>query len=293
MSDLPDFAGGEQSPRTRVALLGTGNPNPDPLHQGPAVLILVDDIPYLVDFGPGVVRQAAALTEYYGGPLAELHVAELKTAFLTHLHSDHTAGYPDLILTPWVMGRDQPLTVYGPPGLTAMTEHLLEAYRADIEYRLFGLEPAMDLGWQVITTEIEAGPIYDDGLVQVEAFPVCHGTWPHAFGYRFVTPDRTIVISGDTAPCNNIDKFARGADLLLHEVYFNEGFARRNEEWQAYHKTHHTSTSELGRIAAEAGPGLLVLYHTLFWGGSEAEILAEIGQHYDGPVVVGRDLQLL
>lgn len=293
MVDLARIPGAAQGARTKVVLLGTGNPNPDPFHQGPAVLIMVDAIPYLVDFGPGVVRQAAALTSCYGGPLEELHIAELKTAFLTHLHSDHTAGYPDLILTPWVMGRDEPLEVYGPPGLVAMTDHLLAAYRADIDYRLAGLEPAQDLGWQVRPHEISAGLFYDDGLLRVEAFPVSHGTWPNAFGFRFVTPDRTIVISGDTAPCANLREFARGADLLLHEVYFAEGFGRRDQVWQTYHRTHHTSTTELADLAGATRPGLLVLYHTLFWGGSEAEILEEIARHYNGPVVVGRDLQVL
>lgn len=279
--------------RTKVALLGTGNPNPDPLHQGPAVLLLVDDCPYLVDFGPGVVRQAAALTPAYGGELEGLRVTGLRTAFLTHLHSDHTAGYPDLVLTPWVMGRDAPLAVYGPPGLAAMTDHLLRAYRADIDYRLSGLEPASELGWQVQAHEVAPGLIYDDGLVAVEAFAVEHGTWPAAFGFRFTTPDRTVVISGDTAPCENIRRFARGADLLLHEVYFQEGFARRDPVWQAYHRCHHTSTRELAELAAAARPGLLVLYHTLFWGGDEGDVLAEIARWYDGPVLLGRDLQVL
>ena len=108
--------------RMELALLGTGNPNPDPLRSGPSLAVLVGERSYLVDFGPGVVRQAAALSPRYGGAFPALEAPNLKTAFLTHLHSDHTAGYPDLILTPWVMGRDSPLAVFGPVATRKLTE---------------------------------------------------------------------------------------------------------------------------------------------------------------------------
>lgn len=278
---------------TRLALLGSGNPNPDPAHQGCAALILVDERPYVVDFGAGVVRQAAALTAEYGGPLAELDIRDLTIAFLTHLHSDHTLGYADLILTPWIMERDRPLEVYGPRGLKRLTEHLLEAYRDDIHYRVFGAEPANDRGWRVNAHEFDAeGVIYQDDLLKVEAFPVQHGTWPNAFGFRFTTPDKVIVFSGDTAPCENVVRYARGADILVHEVYSHRGYQSRPPIWQAYHAAHHTSTLQVAEIARRARPGLLVLTHTLFWGTSEQEILDEVASLYDGPVVVGRDLQI-
>jgi len=278
---------------TQIVLLGTGNPNPDPHHSGPSLAIVVADTPYLIDFGPGVVRQAAALTPRYGGSLAALEAKNLKRAFLTHLHSDHTIGYPDLILTPWVLGRDEPLEVYGPLGTRKLTDHLLKAYQEDIEYRLNGLEPANDRGWQVNVSEFEAGVIYTDQNIMVEAFHVRHGTWPNAFGFRFTTPDRVIIISGDTAPCENLRKFSRGADILIHEVYYHQAFARMDPFWQAYHASHHTSTLELGKLAQEVQPGLLVTYHTLYWGGTDAEILAEIGAEYSGKVIVGEDLQII
>ena len=278
--------------RTKVALLGTGNPNPDPKHAGPSVMILVDDQPYLVDFGAGVVRQAAALTRRYGGELEELEIKNLTVAFLTHMHSDHTIGYPDLILTPWVMGRDKPLEVFGPDGIQEMTKNTLKAYRDDIKYRLYGLEPANNQGWRVNAHEISEGLVYEDEKVKVEAFLVKHGTWPNAYGYRFTTPDKTIVISGDTAPCENIVKFSHGADILIHEVYFKKAFDRKDEFWRKYHAINHTSTYELAIIAKETQPKLIVLYHTLFWGGSGEDILEEIAKSYDGQVVVGNDLQI-
>ena len=284
-------AWGDES-NTKVLLLGTGNPNPDPDHSGCSVAILVNDISYIVDFGPGVVRRAAALSPRYGGSEKALDVKEIKKAFLTHLHSDHTAGYADLILTPWVMGRDEPLEVYGPEGIKEMTDHILAAYRQDIHYRLFGSEPANNKGWKVNAHEITEGIIYKDQYVQVEAFLVKHGTWPNAYGFRFTTPDRVIVISGDTMPCENILKYAKGADILLHEVYYKKGFDQKDELWKKYHSTHHTSTIELGKIAQATKPGLVVLYHILFWGATEEELLGEISTVYGGNVVVGRDLAI-
>jgi ribonuclease BN (tRNA processing enzyme) len=278
---------------TQVVLLGTGNPNPDPLHAGPSVAIIVNNTPYLVDFGPGLVRQAAALTPYYGGIIPALEARNLTRAFLTHLHSDHTAGYPDLILTPWVMGREEPLEVYGPPGTRELTDHILKAYRADIQYRLHGLEPINHRGWHVNVHEMDEGIIYSDANVKVEAFQVQHGTWPYAYGFRFSTPDKRIVISGDTAPCENILQFSHRVDILLHEVYYQETFNRLGTGWQDYHSTHHTSTLELAEIARISQPKTLILYHTLYWGGTDEDLLQEIRTIYDGEVLAGSDLQVI
>src|SRR4026207_1678372 len=139
----PSFGVAEQestgnSSRSQVVLLGTGTPNADPERSGPSVAIVVNDTPYLVDFGPGVVRRAAAA---FRKGVKGLAVKNLSRAFVTHLHSDHTAGYPDLILTPWVLERKEPLEVFGPKGIKPMTEHILKAYSADIDIRLNGGEP--------------------------------------------------------------------------------------------------------------------------------------------------------
>lgn len=281
-----------KSSRTKLILLGTGNPNPDPKHSGPSLMILVDEQPYLIDFGAGLVRQAAALTPRYGGTLDELKIKNLTVAFLTHMHSDHTIGYPDLILTPWVMGRDRPLEVYGPDGIIEMTENILKAYRDDIKYRLYGLEPANNQGWRVNAHEISEGLVYEDEKIKAEAFLVKHGSWPNAYGYRFTTPDKVIVVSGDTAPCEKIIEYSRGADILIHEVYFKKAFDQKDEFWKKYHAINHTSTIELAELANKANPGLIVLYHTLFWGGSEQEILDEIAEGYGGKVEIGKDLQI-
>ncbi len=267
---------------TLVVMLGTGTPNPDPDRSGPAVALIAGGRPYLVDCGPGVVRRAAA---------AELEMASLSRLFITHLHSDHTMGYADLILTPWVLDREDPLEVYGPPGTKAMTEHILAAYDEDIQIRLHGSQPQNATGIQVAVHEIEPGVIYRDDNVTVTAFAVRHGAWDHAFGYRFQTADRTIVISGDTTPTDAVVEACNGCDVLVHEVYAKAGWDRRTPDWQAYHAAAHTSGVELGELAARAKPELLVLYHQLMWGATEEELLAEIRQSFTGNVAFANDLE--
>jgi len=276
------------SQRTKIVMLGSGTPIADPMRSGPSIAIVVDQTPYIIDFGPGLIRRAAGV---YQEGLEGLAVHHLTRAFLTHLHSDHTAGYPDLIFTAWVLGRDEPLEVYGPPGLTGMTNHILAAYSQDIHERVNGLEHGNDQGWRVNAHEIEAGMIYQDELVSVEAFPVRHGSW-QAFGYKFITPDRSIVISGDTAPLDSEAEICKGCDVLIHEVYCVEGFQRRPPMWKIYHANMHTSSHDLARLAVKTHPGLLILYHQLFWGTSEQDILDEIATIYDGTVVSGRDLDI-
>ena len=281
--------GQEASSATRVVLLGTGTPNAESDRSGPAVAVVVNGKAYLVDCGPGVVRRAAAACR---AGVAELNVENLTTVFITHLHSDHTVGYPDLILTPWVLGRAEPLQAYGPPGLADMTDHILRAYEQDIRMRIEGLEQANTEGYKVVVHEIAPGIVYEDSNLRVKAFPVRHGSWEHAFGFRFETADRTIVVSGDTVPCAALIEEARGCDVLVHEVYSQAGFQRRSPDWQRYHASFHTSSPELAEIASQARPGLLVLYHLLWWGSSEDELVAEIRQTYEGPVSCGRDLDV-
>jgi ribonuclease Z len=274
---------GPSESRTLVVMLGTGTPNPDPERSGPAVAVIAGGQPYLVDCGPGVVRRAAA---------AHLEMPALTRLFITHLHSDHTAGYPDLMLTPWVLEREEPLEVYGPPGTQAMTDHLLAAYDEDIQIRLHGSQPQNATGIEVEVHEIEPGLVYRDDNVTVTAFAVRHGAWDHAFGYRFETADRSIVISGDTTPTDAVVEACNGCDVLVHEVYAKAGWDRRSPDWQAYHAAAHTSGIELGVLAAKARPKLLVLSHQLMWGATEEELLAEIRQSFDGDVVFADDLDV-
>lgn len=280
----------QAQPRSHVVMLGTGTPNADPDRYGPAVAVVVDDVSYLVDFGVGVVRRAAA-AERAG--IAALAATNLTRAFATHLHSDHTLGLADLILTPWILERRTPLTLYGPPGLRKMTDHLVAAYADDLRIRTRGGEPKHQYDpTKVIVHEIAPGIVYRDERVTVTAFAVPHGAWEHAFGYRFQTPDRTIVISGDTGPDSHIEEQCRPCDVLVHEVYSEAGFAKRPPEWQKYHARYHTSSRQLGAIASRARPGLVVLYHQLIWGSTEEELLKEVRSAYDGKVVSAHDLDV-
>lgn len=275
---------------TRLVLLGTGTPNADPRHWGPAVAVITGGQSYLVDAGVGIVRQAAAAAER-GVP--ELRPERLQRVFVTHLHSDHTLGLPDLLLSPWVLDRPVPLEAYGPAGLAAMTRHIEEGWREDIDIRLHGQEPLSTDTYRAVVHPIEPGRVYEDAHVRIDAIPVHHGSWREAYGFRFETADRTIVVSGDTTPIEAIVEAARGCDILLHEVYSAARLLARPADWQAYHRAHHTSTAELAALAAQARPALLVCYHQLYWGATDAELVEEIREAgYDGDVVSGCDLDV-
>lgn len=282
-------ANSAQQSKTQVVMLGTGTPNADPDRAGPAVAVVVNDVPYVVDAGPGVVRRASAAAR---SGVKGLSVEKLRRLFITHLHSDHTVGLPDFIFTPAVLERGAPLEIYGPPGTKRMTDLILKAFSEDIAIRLKGLEPAKPRGYEVRTQDVKPGVIYKDPNVTVKAFAVKHGSWKHAYGYRFESADRVIVISGDCAPSESIIEACNGCDVLVHEVYSTTGFARRPPEWQRYHSNFHTSSKELAEIAAKAKPKLLVLYHQLLWGATKEQLLEEIAKGYSGKVVFGNDLDV-
>jgi ribonuclease BN (tRNA processing enzyme) len=284
--------------QTQVVLLGTGTPPADPDRSGAATAIVVNDTPYLVDFGAGVVRRAKSAVVDRG--VAALDPVKLRVVFVTHLHSDHTVGYPDLILTPWVLGRRVPLEVYGPNGIAHMTEHVMEAYREDFAARqrdrkLYTVG-AFPEGHAVNAHEIKAGVVYKDENVTVTAFATKHTL--ESYGYRFDTRDRSIVISGDTNPTQATIDACRGCDVLIHEVLTHDWLSRR-PDFHAYAAVHHTTTSQLVELANQAKPGLLVLYHASLSlrpavdseRSPPAVVLKEMSG-YTGRVVVGRDLDV-
>jgi ribonuclease Z len=173
-----------------------------------------------------------------------------------------------------------------------MTEHVLKAWAEDMDVRLHDLEPAKPAGYEVRAHEVEPGIVYQDARVVVRAFAVPHGAWKHAYAYRFDTPDRSIVISGDSRPSDALAPACNGCDVLVHEVYSAAGFETRPPEWQRYHRAYHTSSAELAALAAKARPKLVVLYHQLLWGESESALVAEVQRGWSGRVVSGRDLDV-
>jgi ribonuclease BN (tRNA processing enzyme) len=275
-----------RSAEPALIMLGTGTPVPDPSAWGPASAVVAGERLFVVDAGAGVSRRLAAA----GFP----RVAQVEAVFLTHLHSDHTLGYPDLIFTTWIMGRRQPLAVYGPAGLRRMTDAVLDAWRDDVDVRVKGLERETREWLRVDATEIRPGVVYERGGVKVTAIPVPHGDWK-AFAFRFDLPGRSITFSGDTAPTPALVKAARGTDILVHEVYNGKRVAPESrpggEFWPEYLRAYHTSDAELARIASEVKPGLLVLNHVLRLGGTDEDILQNIRDAgYAGRVVIAKDL---
>jgi ribonuclease BN (tRNA processing enzyme) len=283
-------AAGGQS--TKVILLGTGTPRPIPERSGPGTAIVVGDRAYLVDVGPGVVRRASAAA---AKGIPALDPSKIQVAFLTHLHSDHTAGLPDLMLIPWIMGRKQ-LDIYGPEGTEEMTGHVLAGWHRDIEIRTKGLEHRPPL--VVHSHDVKPGVVYKDDRVIVTAFLVHHGEWPQAFGYRFETPDRSIVISGDTSPAPALVANCHHCDVLIHEVYSPSSTVPSMSDWQTYRAKYHTSTTELATIASRTMPGMLIVYHIAGKGSApdgqtpDEQLLEEIHKGYKGKVVIGHDLDI-
>ncbi len=281
------FADDHAASPTRVVVLGTGTPSADPERWGPAVAVVVNDRAYLIDCGPGVVRRAAAAEK---NGIASLKASELKIVFITHLHSDHTLGYPDLIFSPWVLGRKEALEAYGPRGLKNMTSHIEKAWTEDVRIRRRGLEQANATGYKVNVHEIQPGMVYRDENVTVTAFPVKHGIWKEAYGYKFETGDRKIVISGDTSPTDEVVKACDGCDVLLHEVFNPHGNELNDAHWKEYFRTFHTSPAELGEIARRARPKLLVVYHQVLERLPESDLVEQIRKEYSGNWVSARDL---
>lgn len=289
---------------TKVIMLGTGTPDPDPDRSGPCVAIVCGEKSYIVDFGANITRQANKLNRQ---GITALRASNLQIGFLTHLHVDHTLGYPDLIMTPWICGRKEKLVVYGPKGLKEMTDNILRAYHSEIDERLNGHVKFNPEGGKVEVHEIVEGVIYQDELVKVEAIPVNHGEIQISYAYKFYTPDKTIVISGDTSPCEKLVKASEGCDILVHEVYPTKNLEARPQQWKDYHSSLHTSSLTVGEIAATADVKKLVLYHPVYLLGNashqnknlqetiselEEYMVDEVKQNYSGEVYFSKDLDI-
>jgi ribonuclease BN (tRNA processing enzyme) len=253
-------------------------------------VVLVDDVPYVVDCGNGVARQLA---------LAGIALPSLRAIFVTHHHSDHNADYGTLLLLAWASGLKSPVDTFGPPPLARMTQLALELHAEDIRVRTEdeGRAPLKPL---IRPHELTGpGEVLRDERVRVTAAVVQHPLMPLALAYRFDGPDRSIVFSGDTAPSESLVKLASGADVLVHEVLYAPAVDRlvARDPNASTLKKHildsHTTVQDAGRIAARAGVKTLVLSH--FVPGdeppvSDGEWRAGAGEHFKGEVIVGRDL---
>ena len=280
----------ELDKETQVVMLGTGTPLPDAYRAGPSIAVIHKGEAYLFDIGAGAIRNAA--TARYKYDIPSLYPSQICCVFLTHMHSDHTMDFSELAFTLW-WRRRVPLFAWGPSGLKQMTTGMVDMMAVDTALRTAGMQPVQNPdAYKVNVTEIEEGIVFQKDDLMVEAFAVNHGEIKPAFGYRITTDDKTIVISGDTALSEKLLEKARGVDLLFHEVISDSGLAGNTEFWQQYHRSSHTVASDLGKLASEVRPGLLVLYHGLFYGVPEAIIVDEVRTTYDGEVVLADDLDI-
>ena len=274
-------------PRTQVVILGTGTPIPDPERSGPGVAVVVDSVAYLFDAGVGIVRRAVAAGRT---GIPALLAPRLGTLFLTHLHSDHTMGLVDVLFTPWIQGRKAPLALYGPIGTQRLVDGIVTGNSEDIQMRLGSPGGPAAGAFTATVHEVAEGVVFRDERVTIRAFAVPHSRWTHAFGYRIQTPDKVIVISGDARATDAIARECNGCDILVHEVYSDSGFTTIPVARQAYHAHAHTSATQLGDIATKARPGVLVLYHQLFFGASDSTLVREVQSRFRGRVVSAKDL---
>ncbi|WP_106478792.1 MBL fold metallo-hydrolase [Phytohalomonas tamaricis] len=276
---------------TKVVMLGTGTPVPDSDRAGASVAVVHDGEAYVFDMGAGANKRAIQAAQRLG--IEPLYPTHIKYLFFTHLHSDHILDYPELLGTYWWRRADQ-LNVFGPVGTQAMSEGVYTMLADDTETRLKDKSPVTNRNaHRAIVQEFDApGVVFEDNGVRVEAFPVTHGDWDKAYGYKVTTPDKTIVISGDTSLNDEVRKQAKGADILVHEAISHTGWEKLSSDWQAYHQYAHTLTNELADLANDAQPQLLVLYHVLHYSAPVTSVLDEVKARYDGNVVLADDLDV-
>jgi len=289
--DVPPTPVTGEKPKSRLILLGTaGGPTPKPNRAAPAQVIVVNGVSYVIDCGNGVARQMV---------LAKLKLASIRDVFLTHHHSDHNADYGNLLLLSWATDLATRVDAYGPPPIVEMTRLFLALNDYDIRTRMAdeGRPPLKDL---IAAHEITAGgAVMQDDNVKVTAVLVDHPPVEPAFAYRFDCPDRSIVISGDTRPSQNLVKLAQGADVLVHEVMHLPSLEQliatepNAKTLREHLLASHTTTEQVGRIATEAGVKTLVLSH--FVPGGYPFLKDEVWfdavrPYFSGNLIVGRDL---
>lgn len=275
---------------TRIVVLGTGTPIPDARRAGSSIALVHKGETYLFDVGAGAVHNATRAR--YRFDIPSLYPSQVCCVFITHLHSDHTMDYSELAYTLWWRRRAR-LQAFGPAGMIEMTDGMHAMMAPDRRLRTSGAQPVQNPeAYLVDVREIEAGFVFEKGDLRIEAFEVDHGDIKPAIGYRIQAGARIVVISGDTTISKILLEKARGADFLFHEVISDSGLATNSAGFQAYHRASHTPASDLGRLASDAKPGMLVLYHGLFYGVPEEIVVDEVRKTYDGPVVLADDLDI-
>jgi ribonuclease Z len=271
----------------KVTLLGTGSPVPAMNRFGPSILVQAGGQTFLFDAGRGAMQRLAQL---------RVRWQDIDALFLTHLHSDHVVGFPDLWLTGWLVGagRDRPLLVWGPRGTKRMMSHLEQAYDFDIRIRLYDDQTAPD-GVVILAEDMTEGVVFEKGGVTIKAFEVDHTPVRPAFGFRVDSGGRSVVLSGDTRVSENLIRHAQGADLLVHEVASPESFQRAgvSPERAGQVIAHHVTPEQAGEVFAKTKPRLAVYSHIVLADASEEDLIPPTRRTYSGAVEVGEDLMVL
>lgn len=284
---------------TKVIMLGTANPGVNAHRAGQGILVVVDKELFLFDAGPGALKNINALNYDFMPSVNPFQLNQdtaykkLNKLFITHLDSDHVLGLPELLLRPWVLGREDKLSIVGPKGTASLVNNTLLAFKDDIQHRLNSLQPTTKYGHQANVQEISGNQIvYQSAKFTIKSFKVQHGTWDRAktFGYRVETPDKTIVISGDTKKQDDILANFKDADVLIHEVISNKTIDQMPAQWRPYMLDAHTTTAQLADIANQVKPKLLILNHAITH--SDDSLIQEMGEMYKGPFKLANDLDI-
>jgi len=266
----------------RVTLLGTGSPAM--FRSGPSIFVVAGSQRLLFDCGRGTAQQLFRL---------KVPLAEIRTLFFTHLHSDHVVGFPDLWLNGWTPAggsRTERLRIWGPSGTREMASYLQKAYEFDIRVRGNDDERFSAEGIMVDALDITAGVVYDENGVLVTAFEVDHGPVKPAFGYRVDFAGRSVVLSGDTRFSENLIRASEGADLVIHEVVAPDAFPMPHSEATKKIIAHHTTPEQVGEVFSRVKPKLAVYSHISPGNVKVDDLIASTRKTYAGPLEVGADL---
>ena len=271
----------------KVTLLGTGTPVPAMNRFGPSILVEAGGRKFLFDAGRGAMQRLAQL---------KVRWQDVDGVFLTHLHSDHVVGFPDLWLTGWLVGpgRDRPVRVWGPRGTQRMMSKLEEAYDFDIRIRLYD-DRAAPNGVLLFVQDVDEGVAFEKDGLKITAFEVDHSpVWP-AFGYRVDYGGRSIVLSGDTRVSQNLIRHAAGVDLLVQQVASPESFQRAGVPPERAKSiiAHHVTPEQAGEVFAKTKPRLAVYSHIVQPDAGEQDLIPPTRKHYAGPLQIGEDLMII